>query len=135
MPPPYTSDQELAWSTLASETAEAIYSGEFPGRAPQLDGVSGWGEFGVGGRGGGAYKTQTVKGVGVESPEKEAGRGLLIAVTIVSAIVNAVLDRGGGFCTAGRSLLLSRTVRGTSTFIDTCPCMYLSHRPPPESCS
>lgn len=40
MPPPYTSDQELAWRTLASETAEAIYSGEVPGRAPQLDDVS-----------------------------------------------------------------------------------------------
>lgn len=91
MPPPYTSDQELAWRTLASETAEAIYSGEVPGRAPQLDGVS-RGERLKGG--GGTYKTQTVKGVGVESPEEETGRGLLIAVVIVSAIVDGVWGFG-----------------------------------------
>lgn len=105
MPPPYTSDQELAWRTLASEIAEAIYSGEVPGREPQLDGVS----MSVGGggerRGGGTYKTQTVKGVGVASPEKETGRGLLIAVVIASAIVDGVLR--------------CRTVRGTSAFIGT----------------
>lgn len=45
----------------------------------------------------GAYKTQTVKGVGVESPEEEVGRGLLIAVVIVSAIVGEV---GVGVCSA-----------------------------------
>lgn len=50
------------------------------------------------GRGrGGAYKTQTVKGVGVESPEEEVGRGLLIAVVMVSAIVGEV---GIGVCSA-----------------------------------
>lgn len=74
-----------------------MYSGEVPGRAPQLEGsrlVFGGGLWkGVGG----AYKTQTVKGVGVESPEEEVGRGLLIAVVIVSAIVGEV---GVGVCSA-----------------------------------
>lgn len=31
-----------------------------------------------------------MKGVGVESPEEETGRGLLIAVVIISAIVDGV---------------------------------------------
>lgn len=90
MPPPYTSDQELVCSTFASETADSIYSGEFPGRAPQLEVKVEVSLVGVCGGREGSYKTQTVNGVGVESPEEEMGKGLLIAVMIFSAIVGFV---------------------------------------------
>lgn len=39
---------------------------------------------------GGAYKTQTVKGLGVSSPEEEIGRGFVAAVMEVSVIVGVM---------------------------------------------
>lgn len=67
-----------------------------------------------GGRGG-SYKTQTVKGVGVESPEEETGKGLLIAAMIFSAIVGFVY---GGFC-----FVLRKTESGSRvTWFYSWPC-------------
>lgn len=56
-----------------------------------------------GGKRGEAYKTQTVKGVGVASPEVEAGRGLLTAVVMVSAIMGVRVC--GRFCSTGSFLV------------------------------